>query len=148
MSRTGRAAVVMLQNHEGKYLVVWNRRYGGFSFPGGRVEEGETTDAAALRELGEETGIRAIGSPELVFEGSHGITVDVTRGSTVSVFRVAYYEGVATEMEQGCPVTWWTREEFLKWSPFAVFYVRVFAALSARSEYFGRALAALSKSEK
>lgn len=30
-------------------------------------------------------------------------------------------------MEAGCPVTWLTREEFLKWTPFAEFYTDVFA---------------------
>lgn len=32
---------------------------GAWSIPGGRIEAGETASAAALRELGEETGVRA-----------------------------------------------------------------------------------------
>lgn len=32
---------------------------GAWSIPGGRIEAGETAGAAALRELGEETGVRA-----------------------------------------------------------------------------------------
>ncbi len=34
-------------------------REGEWSIPGGRIEPGETAGAAALRELGEETGVRA-----------------------------------------------------------------------------------------
>ena len=34
-------------------------RLGQWSLPGGRIERGETTPAAALRELAEETGVRA-----------------------------------------------------------------------------------------
>ena len=34
-------------------------RLGQWSLPGGRLERGETTAAAALRELAEETGVRA-----------------------------------------------------------------------------------------
>jgi 8-oxo-dGTP pyrophosphatase MutT (NUDIX family) len=120
----------MIQNADGKYLVVWNKRYGGFSFPGGRVEEGETTSEAAVREAREETHAE-IQISSLVYEGEHGVVVESTRGSLVSVFAAQLVMGPVFGVEPGCPVTWWTREEFLKWSPFAEFYKRVFAALDA-----------------
>lgn len=130
------AACVLVRNHEGKYLVVWNRRAGGFSFPGGRVEGDETPATAALRKLSEETGLYALYNGtyadglHFVFEGSTDTAIE-TRGWFVTVFKIRNYMGVACEMEPGCPVTWWTREEFLQWSPFAKFYGPVFEALDA-----------------
>jgi len=46
----------------------------------------------------------------------------------VSIFHVPsqFLLGEPQETELGCPVTWLTREEFLKWSPFKSFYERVF----------------------
>ncbi|OIJ20938.1 NUDIX hydrolase [Anaerobacillus alkalidiazotrophicus] len=48
---------------EGKWLVV-KKKYGGlkglWSFPGGFVDEGETVDQTAVREVEEETGIKTI----------------------------------------------------------------------------------------
>lgn len=124
----------MLQNDEGKYLVVWNKRYGGFSFPGGRVEYGETPEEAAFRELLEETCVEAIGVMTQVFEGEHGVKVETTRGSMVHVFECKWFKHKPSEREPGCPITWWTREEFLKWSPFREFYARVFERLDTGSQ--------------
>ncbi len=48
--------------HDGKVLLVRRARpphAGLWSFPGGKVEHGETLAVAALRELGEETGLSA-----------------------------------------------------------------------------------------
>lgn len=54
------AAGIVEEN--GKYLVV-KKKYGGlkgkWSFPAGFVDEGETVDEAAIREIHEETGIVA-----------------------------------------------------------------------------------------
>jgi hypothetical protein len=47
----------------------------------------------------------------------------------VHVFRVESSCAGAREVEQGHPITWFTREEFLRWSPFAEFYVRMFEVL-------------------
>ena len=126
-----RAAVCMVTRDDGCYLCVWNKRYGGWSFPGGKVEETDNSVlAAAMRELREETGcfVSNMAPHEPVFEGEHGIKVEGSRGSTVSIFHVPsqFLLGEPQETELGCPVTWLTREEFLKWSPFKSFYERVF----------------------
>ncbi|AJD91916.1 hypothetical protein JMA_25990 [Jeotgalibacillus malaysiensis] len=56
----GAAGVV--ENSKGEWLVV-KKKYGGlkgkWSIPAGFVEEGETADQAAVREVKEETGITA-----------------------------------------------------------------------------------------
>ncbi len=41
------------------YLTVTNRRWGGFSMPGGKIEQGEDPEDAARRELLEEVGLEA-----------------------------------------------------------------------------------------
>lgn len=54
------AAVSVILVHEGRVLLVRRASAparGLYAFPGGRVEEGETLEAAALRELQEETGL-------------------------------------------------------------------------------------------
>ena len=58
------AAAVCVREHAGKLealLVLRGQapRAGEWSIPGGRMEPGETEEVAALRELHEETGVRA-----------------------------------------------------------------------------------------
>jgi 8-oxo-dGTP pyrophosphatase MutT (NUDIX family) len=127
-----RAAVAYVTRPNGKILVVWNKRYGRWAMPGGKVKAGETLEVAVLRELLEEAGLRPAAPPEFLYEGPHGESVETTRGSVVSVFAVEPYAPVtACEMEPGCPVTWFTREEFLAWGLAPEFYRRMFRAMEA-----------------
>lgn len=59
MSERFRASVSITVLREGAVLVVTNRRWGGVSLPGGKVDPGEALDDAARRELREETGCEA-----------------------------------------------------------------------------------------
>jgi 8-oxo-dGTP pyrophosphatase MutT (NUDIX family) len=51
------AAGGVVQNEDGELLMIWLRNR--WDLPKGHVEEGETTDQAALREVREETGVEA-----------------------------------------------------------------------------------------
>lgn len=125
------AAVSLVEAADGRVLCVWNRRYEGWSLPGGMVEDGETPAQAQARELKEETDL-VTWEAELVFEGQHAIKAKEGaarpgRASYVHVFRIlSVVEGAPRMTEEGCPVTWLTREQFLSLSPFREFYERVF----------------------
>jgi 8-oxo-dGTP pyrophosphatase MutT (NUDIX family) len=49
--------VIDYENPEPRVLLVHRPRYDDWSFPKGKLDEGETVEAAALREVQEETGL-------------------------------------------------------------------------------------------
>ncbi len=59
-ARTGRHfTVAVFVVREGKVLLHWHRKLGMWLPPGGHIEPGELPDEAAVREVFEETGVRA-----------------------------------------------------------------------------------------
>jgi 8-oxo-dGTP diphosphatase len=50
---------------DGRVLLVHRPRYDDWSFPKGKLDEGESWEEAALREVEEETGLRATLGEEL-----------------------------------------------------------------------------------
>jgi 8-oxo-dGTP diphosphatase len=88
--------VVLLTVHEGRFSVLLVRRAGHpdrgkWALPGGFVEPDEDLDVAALRELGEETGLaelpQAMHLEQLRTYGAPGRD---PRGRTVSIAHVAF----------------------------------------------------------
>ncbi len=48
---------VAIQNKNNEYLLVYNKKFGGWQFPGGKLEKGENAEEAAKREIFEETNL-------------------------------------------------------------------------------------------
>jgi 8-oxo-dGTP pyrophosphatase MutT (NUDIX family) len=126
------AACTLFENQaDGRILVVWNRRAGGWCLPGGLVEDGERPIDAAVREVREETGIETGQLVEVYCAPHHSPRA---RADRVHVFTPFPSQRLwqPREVEAGCPVTWLRREELLRVSPFRDFYVAMFAELDAR----------------
>ncbi|MFI4971171.1 MAG: NUDIX hydrolase [Hyphomicrobiales bacterium] len=121
-----KAAAVSLIERGDEVLVVWNRRYNGWTLPGGLCEEGEAWADAQKRELREETSLETA-SAELIYSALTEREIDPHRGSVVYVFRVVA-TGQPRDMEHGCPVAWMKRADFLELCPFRKFYRRMFAS--------------------
>ena len=52
--------VVCVCRYKGKFLFSYNKKREGWEIPGGHIEEGETWEQAAKREMHEETGATKI----------------------------------------------------------------------------------------
>jgi ADP-ribose pyrophosphatase YjhB (NUDIX family) len=55
----------LVRDENGRILLIRHSYAPGWLLPGGGVERGETAEAAVIRELREETGVVAIGRPQL-----------------------------------------------------------------------------------
>ena len=62
-------ATAVLHNARGQVLLVHHNKFGRWMCPGGHVEPGELPDEAVLREVLEETGLRARILPNGEFSG-------------------------------------------------------------------------------
>ena len=50
------STVYTVAYRDGRFLMVWNRKRGGWEMPGGHIKEGETVEQGAAREFAEEAG--------------------------------------------------------------------------------------------
>ncbi|MCT8998946.1 NUDIX hydrolase [Chelativorans intermedius] len=104
-------AVSVAAMQEERFLLIRRARAparGQFAFPGGRVERGESDEAAALRELREETGLAAeeiIPLCEMTVEGDNG------RCYRLKVYRAHRVHGRAVAADDADHAGWYTIEE-------------------------------------
>lgn len=118
MSR--QAAVGVLTRSDGRILTVWNKRYVGWTLPGGMVEAFESPVQALAREFREETGL-VVSSATPIYEAPIVPRI-AGRGELVTVFRVATEHHHARACEPSGAVNWITWDEFFAWCPFAEWY--------------------------
>ena len=108
-------AGVACVNPAGAVLLIRRRDNGLWDLPGGRVEPGEATEAAARRELLEETGLEA-GPLELlaVFSGPETLHT-YPDGNTVAWVTVLYlcraFSGSGVAGDDAAEVGWFGLEE-------------------------------------
>jgi 8-oxo-dGTP diphosphatase len=103
------AGVSVLVIHEARVLLVKRGREPGRGFwalPGGRVEAGESAEAAAVREVAEETGIvvgglRRIDSVKVAPQGVSGVA-----DYAITVFSAGYVAGQASAGDDAAEVRW------------------------------------------
>lgn len=119
-SRPKQASTVLVlreQEHKPLVLAVSNRRFGGWSLPGGKVEANESPLGAAIRELREETTLI---TSRLAFLFRARGTVDPEVEVFVYLARAA--EGTPRKVEDGSDVTWMPWPRFTRSHPFGLFY--------------------------
>ncbi|KTC97427.1 Mutator protein MutT [Legionella geestiana] len=101
-----RVVVALIFNAAGEVLIArrpLEKSHGGlWEFPGGKVEAGESDEAACVREIREEVGLQVL---ETEFLGS----VNHQYGSfsvNLQVFRVTRFKGVAQRLENQPELLW------------------------------------------
>jgi 8-oxo-dGTP pyrophosphatase MutT (NUDIX family) len=57
MTELHHVTISIAKNQDGKYLIIKSPKWKHWVFPGGHIENGETIEEAAIRELKEETGV-------------------------------------------------------------------------------------------
>ena len=110
-----------------RLLTVTNRRWGGFSCPGGKVDKGESLMAAARREFFEETGCEAHKLEQWI----GGVHYDAPKDEGPPWFCMAFWANIGdqipTQQEEGTEIGWHTPQQLMSDSIYPEWYRYLFA---------------------
>ncbi|MFI9741455.1 methyltransferase, FxLD system [Streptomyces sp. NPDC052494] len=111
---------VVVTNPHGQVLLGWNPSRKCWELPAGKVEPGEAFEATAVRELAEETGLRAAAERVVLL----GTLSDDTHGMTrvTEVARLTDYDGEPQPLEPELTARWeWLTPSALRSLPQPLF---------------------------
>ncbi|WP_329570093.1 NUDIX hydrolase [Kitasatospora sp. NBC_01266] len=116
--KPGIAAAIVVQ--DGRVLMVQRRVKEGelsWQFPAGEIEPGETAEAAAVRETGEEVGL-TVKATRLLGERIHPKT-----GRQMSYSACEIVSGIATvvDTEELAELAWVTHDQIADYVPYGLF---------------------------
>ena len=109
------AAGGIVQNEEGK--ILFQLRRGRWDLPKGKLEEGETIEECAVREVEEETGLRNIELGELVCITNHQYTEkgkDIDKETHWFAMKVAGFQQLIPQVEEDILELRWVAENELE----------------------------------
>ena len=108
-------ARAIVQNSEGLFAVMFAKKFGLYSLPGGGVEDGEEVIAALQREIQEETGCTCDEVTPLGYVEENRAHSDYTQISYYYVVRTSSParkpELTESELQSGTEVQWHTPED-------------------------------------
>lgn len=108
------AAGGIVQNEEGKILFQFRR--GKWDLPKGKLEEGETTEECAVREVEEETGLQNIQPGELISVTNHNYIeggVDIDKETHWFAMKVSGNQKLIPQAEEDILELRWVAENEL-----------------------------------
>ena len=100
---------VCIIRHQGRVLLGRNKRgisVGKWTGPGGHVEEGETIEKAAIREMKEEAGLDVSDVKKV---GILSFTSPLRSPIEIHIFKATKYEGEPMETDEMSP-EWFTKD--------------------------------------
>ena len=118
---------------DGKFLVVRRADHdtgaGIWEFPGGQVDDGESLDDAAVREVFEETGLTIHDAVDVASEIR--MSLSGTKKLDMHVFYTKKFSGKVTLSPDHSAYKWLTKNEILKLTPLSTTIVKFFSAFKS-----------------
>lgn len=110
------AAGGIVENEEGK--ILFQHRRGKWDLPKGKLDDGETIEECAVREVEEETGLQNIGLGELIDITYHNYIekeTDIEKETHWFAMKVSGMQKLTPQTEEGISELRWVAENELEY---------------------------------